>query len=326
MTHRRVAVLILAGLVIFSAFALFFSWFAGGFNPSSYVATISTFSIAVLTVVYVLTTSGQLEVMKRQLSEMEATRRLDAQPLPILTLKSVELECPRLFFTPREDQHSFHSRLTAFFSMTNHSAHPAVNVVVRGTISLGLPSEPDSPKTMECSSEQVDVIGPGQCYPSDPAASLSFFLTDDGDSLIVAKLRETGPGDLVTLVGRAFYCNVLGAGFALETAFLLSPKTAEDFELLRKWHTMCASFPVQHAEDLRLMRRLRREKNLREWSNIFETLRDDLLKRAGPKSLELSWVPMPGSFRLRTIASDEYQREAAAARLPWPLPPFNSPS
>ena len=63
----------------------------------NYMSGLATIIIALLTGMYVLTTTRQLDVMGKQLNEMEFSRNLQTQPLPIIENIECYTESPRVF-------------------------------------------------------------------------------------------------------------------------------------------------------------------------------------------------------------------------------------
>lgn len=319
--HNRIpwiaGITILTGLVLFSLMAELMSLFIQGFDPTSYIAAISTLSIAILTVVYVLTTSSQLRVMQEQLNEMKTARRLESQPLPILEITKVEIEQPRLFYTPPEDQHSFHTRLWIRFSIKNHSSFPAVNVVASAFVVLRNNKDND---VVRCASERVDILAAGQEYPSNSDIKPSFLFQDDRENQILSHLRCRSLADLPVLPIHLTFCNILGGCFILDFAVQLVPKKPEDDDILKRWHSLCTSFQVQYGDDIRHMQKLRKDKKDDEWSVAFDALKDKLKAETGENALEISWMALPGTFKVRSISSEDYQRDIKQTGFGHPVP------
>src|SRR5208282_2534071 len=66
----------------------------------TYLSSSASFAIALLTVMYVLTTRNQLEVMSMQLKEMRKDRELQNQPLPWPIKLIGKSRTPRFFYSP----------------------------------------------------------------------------------------------------------------------------------------------------------------------------------------------------------------------------------
>lgn len=314
---QTATITILVGLVVFCLFAIIFSLFGSEFDPVPYIAAISTLAIALLTVAYVLTTSGQLRVMRRQLEEMERSRQLDSQPLPILTISKISIEPPRLFYSPPEDLHSFHTRLRVDFSVKNHSSFPAINVVASSAMIV---AEGKSQEVIRCASEQVDVLAGDQTYPSDGDKHPGFLFCDDRAERVLTHLRQKTLADLPLLPVHITFTNVLGGCFAVDAVFRLVPSKPEDDEILKKWDTQVVSFRVEYKRELADLERLRKEKQYEEWDKLFESVKTKLKAEAGEKALEISWLRLPNTFRVRSIPKEQYQEEMSQTGFGHPVP------
>src|ERR1700735_3379866 len=87
---------------------------------------LSTLAIATLTAVYVSTNRSQLRVMRGQLNELQKNRDYIAQPLPIVKIKRVALQKPRLYYAPPDDEFSVISRYFVDYEIINSGSHPAL--------------------------------------------------------------------------------------------------------------------------------------------------------------------------------------------------------
>lgn len=315
---KTFAVTLFIGLIVFSVFALVLRLFFSEFDPVPYITAIATLSIAVLTVAYVLTTSGQLSIMKRQLDEMRQSRQLDAQPLPILTLTRAFIEPPRLYFTPPEDEHSFHSRLCVEFSIKNHGSFPAVSLVASAVVVL--PQKENDPKILRCVSEQVDILPRGAAVPVGDDTPPSFLFTGGPSEEFIPFLRQKNFRKLPVLPVHLTYMNILGACFAVDTTYTLVPKKPEDDGTLRKWHAQIVSFPVEYKFQLADLLKLHRDKKDEEWSALFDSVKEEQEGKMGKDDLEITWSRMPNTFRVCPITAEQYKQELSQTGFGHPLP------
>lgn len=297
---------VLLGLVVFSVLALILKIFYAGFDPTSYITAISLLAIAVLTIVYALMASSQLDVMKKQLSEMHETRQLESQPLTVLELSRISLEPPRVFYKPAEDDHAFHARVRIQFSLKNHTLYPSVNIAAAGVIALDGNKKKSS--LMRSKPVQLDILSSNKTYPDEEHEDHPefIFFADKEDDLL-SRLQKKTAALLPVLNGRIIYRNILGACFGVDIAFRLIPAKQEDEETLKNWQALIVSFPVEYREQLEKMTALKKEKNETQWKRQRTTLEKEIAEKTGEEDLEISWERLPGSFKVRSVSPEEYR-------------------
>lgn len=303
---KILTIAILIGLIVFSVLALILKVFISEFDPTAYITAIALLAIAVLTVVYVISSSGQLEVLKKQLIELEKNRKLESQPLPITALSLVTLEPPRFFCNPADDTHSFHTRIRVDFSIRNHTSFPAVNVITSAAIVLnGI----KKPIIIRCSPTQLDLLAANENYPPEEQRLPDFVLSAEKDDEILAHLQKKTADLLPLLPIHIVYSNILGACFSVNVTFRLSPMKQEEEETLKKWHSATVSFPVEYKDDLKDLDRLKKEQKDAQWKKQFNALQKKLVEAVGSDELELAWERLPNSFKVRLISQEEYDEE-----------------
>lgn len=303
---KILTIAILIGLVVFSVLALVLRIFLPGFDPTSYITAIAILAIAVMAVVYQITTSGQLEIMREQLCEMKQTRKLGVQPLPILTISKILIEPPRFFYNPSKDLHSFNARLRVNFYLKNHTSYPAINVIASAVIML---NDSKKPTIIRCSPTQLDILAENEIYPAEGVRHPDFLLCTEKDDEVLVRLQKKTSSQLPILPVHLIYTNILGACFVVDVTFQLVLLKQEDEGILKKWHSLMVSFPVEYKEKLKEMELLKTDNKNTEWKKRFNLVEKKLIEAAGKDDLELSWNRLPNSFQVRTISSEEYKEE-----------------
>ena len=306
---KILTIAVLVGLAVFSVFALILKVFFDypNFNPTAYITAISLLAIAILTIVYTLMASGQLEIMKKQLDEMHKTRQLESQPLPVVDISSVSIEPPRVFHSPSGDRHTFHTRIRADFSLINHTSHPAVNLVASGLIVL---KEGKTSSVIRSTPEQLDILAADEIFPSDEEErNLDFLFLADKDDEILSRFQKKSPSLLPVLHARIVYRNVLGACFAVDVAFRLIPAKQEDEETLKEWQSHIVSFPVEYKDKLAEMAVLKKDKKETQWKKLFNSVEKAVIESTGEEDLEITFERLPTSFKVQNISMEEYSEE-----------------
>jgi len=308
---KTLTIAVLAGLAVFSVFALIMKIFFDypQFNPTAYITAIALLAIAILTIVYTLMASGQLELMKKQLDEMQSTRQLDSQPLTVLDVSDICIEPPSIFYSPSGDEHDFHTRIRVHFTLKNHTSYPAVNVIAAGAIAL---NGSKKPTIVSSTPKQVDILPAEKTYPEEDdndARLPDFFFRVDKENDMLTRFQKKTADLLPVLQAHIVYRNILGACFAVDVAFRLMPAKQEDEEMLKKWQSLIVSFPVEHKEELEKTAALKKDKKETQWKRQLTSMQKETAKKTGEDDLQVSWERLPDSFRVKHLSMEEYKEE-----------------
>lgn len=169
--------------------------------------------IMVLTLVYVITTNRQLNVMQDQICVMQNETNLQAQPIPIPHIKECHLEKIRPFMGP-EDKFMKVSIMSRFFSdisFKNIGNAAALNVAIYPTIKMGkecFPSPSLRPQSSHCISNQLE-----------DSNLINLMMFDSG--LEIAKGILSGKAILQLDI---YYKNIFGKGFHEYISYRLRAK------------------------------------------------------------------------------------------------------
>ncbi len=120
---------------------MIYSFINRDFDFITYIAGLSSFFVALLTVVlltvvYVYTTNEQLKMMNKQLKQMEKEQKQQQQPFPHISKVELEIEKPRFFYTPPANEYSCQSRYRIIANIDNLTSEPAVLLDVVATIDI----------------------------------------------------------------------------------------------------------------------------------------------------------------------------------------------
>lgn len=128
--------IILGGIIAVFFICLIYSFIDRDFDFITYIAGLSSFFVALLTVVYVYTTNEQLKMMNKQLKQMEKEQKQQQQPFPHISKVELEIEKPRFFYTPPANEYSCQSRYRIIANIDNLTSEPAVLLDVVATIDI----------------------------------------------------------------------------------------------------------------------------------------------------------------------------------------------
>jgi len=304
---------VLLGLLILVAGLGIFSIVYAVMNPEenvvSYISGLTTVVIAILTMGYVYVTSGQLNVMGKQLEQMEAGQKFENQPLPYINDIDVWIDKPSFFFTPSQKGEAYNaqSRYWARIKIRNVGSHPAVCIDVSGRIMVrGGGRE----RNFSATSINIPTLGEKEDYPAKEEGGDKFLFAEDGEGLLIQALREENP-DLFPLLGfRILFRNILGGCFLLTCGYRLYPGKREDDSLFVEWLSGMNSFWIKYKNDVANLRSLE-DSTSEKWNEEFGKLRKSFEESMSGKDIRLVPWLVPGSFAIMSIGIEEYKKEIA---------------
>lgn len=304
---RNVFLGLLIPLVGLGIYVIVCAVIAPGYGVINYISGLAMIVIATLTLAHVYVTSRQLNVMDKQLEQIEIERRLQNQPLPYISNIDVSMERPRFYFSPPEDEYRTQSRYWAKLRIRNIGNHPAVciDVSMRIEIHVG-----DEKRYFSTTSINIPAIGDKEDYPIKEGEQNVFVFAGDKEGLLVQALREQRIDKLPLLNCRILFRNIMGGCFILSCQYRLYPKKEEDDSLFSEWLSAMKSFGIKYKNDIEGLGRLRKS-NKDKWKEEFDKLKVSFSESIGVEDIELSPWLMPGSFAIKSITLGEYEREIA---------------
>ena len=292
-----VFILVVLCLAFIGCFA--YSFFDSNFSFVNTISSISSFFVAVLTVVYVYTTSKQMEYMKQQLNQMQTDHRMSEQPIIDFEDLKFELERPRLFYTPPEDEYSFLSRYFLWLKIRNVSAYPALFVDISAELIV---RDNDKKLGLGATSSRLNLVAANSV--SEP---IDIMFSGDSDNRILSALRGYSTADLPQIHIKACYKSLSGASYLLEHTYWLDipEERTDSIEILRNWHSTIVSAPIEEKEILTILKKSKTAKET-AFDKAKERFNQKLL---GEKSINISLIEIPQKFMLKAISDDEYSEE-----------------
>ena len=261
------------------------------------VSGISSFFVAILTGIYVYTTSRQIEVANEQLSEMKKDRCLREQPLITIDDCVFQIERPRFFYTPPEDEFSFQSRYIFKVKVKNVSSYLAVNIDSDAEI---LVNKKDAQMVLKTVNKRINIIPAGECI------KISIMFSGDEITQLYESLREREARLLPKLNLTFVYKNLCGGFFKTRYSMYLVVKE-NDIELLKMWHTKINAAYVEEKE--RLLR-LKKIYNSAHYDVEFDKIKNDFDGKLGNEhEISLECIEIPEMFSLQSISKDTFNKE-----------------
>lgn len=289
-----ILILVFIGCLVYSLFNPFFSFV-------NTISSISSFFVAILTIVYVYTTSKQMDYMKQQLSQMQSDHRMSEQPIIDFEKLEFKLARPRLFYTPPEDEYSYLSRYYLNLKICNVSTYPALFVDIDAELLI---HENNKELSLKTTSKRLNLIAANSI--SEP---LSIMFTGDNENRILSSLRGYTTQDLPQLHIKACYKSLSGASYLLEHTYWLDIPEEEEanFEIIKNWHATIVSAPIEEKETLASLKNTHSKKT---WQTSFKQAQkrfDD--KLLGESSLPVNLIEIPQKFILQNISDEKYRKE-----------------
>jgi hypothetical protein len=168
----------------------------------NYMTGFATILVAMLTGIYVIITNGQLNIMRKQLKEMEFSRNLQTQPLPVIKNIECHINPPEIFVdVPDNMKIVISSKTYINCTIENIGVGSAVSIDIIPSLICKYPNE----KCFECPSNRYDFLQEG--------ASAEFsdvFLTKDE---FLVNLIDGSIKSFPIIDFTIYFKNVLGAFF-----------------------------------------------------------------------------------------------------------------
>jgi len=274
------------------------------FDGLSLLSGYATFFIALLTVIYVITTRYQLRVMTHQLSEMKRDRELQAQPLPWPVAVRTYSERPRLFFGPEHPNRPLILvRHHAEARLRNIGSSAAVSVDISSFLVVTGEKEPTQ---WSCASCRAEVLEDKHEFPEQGEEKNIFLYPQDREALLLKSLLEDRLEKLPMLHLLVHYRNILGACFVLRRIYRLYPKQ-ETQETIKAWLERLHNFPLRHKEELEKLSQMRANNDPRE-DDLCEELKAKCIEGLSLEEIEFDAWPIPGSGDVKNLTTEEYEQ------------------
>lgn len=296
-------ILVIVSIILAAVFigCLIYSLCNSRFSFVDTVSAMSSFFVAVLTIIYVYTTSKQMDFMKLQLEQMQQDQRLSEQPILDLVSTKFEIERPRFYYTPPEDEYSYQSRYLFFVRIHNVSNYSAMFVDISAQL---LVEENERQLVLDTTSKRINVIAADSI-----SEQINIVFAGDSKSKVMLALRSCSTSILPKLRITVYYKSLSGANYMLEHTYLLDiiQDNRELESVLKNWHTTLVAAPIEEKETLEILKRISAEK---EWKKVF-TLSKELFdkKLEGGSTLPIGMIEIPQKFSLRSISDDEFNSE-----------------
>ena len=301
--HKKINAILLAVLLVLLCtfgFCIYYSSVNPMFSFLNTISTISSFFVAVLTVIYVYTSSNQMDLMRRQLDEMRIERLHREEPILDLESTRFIVERPNFYYSPPEDEFSFLSRYHFSGTIRNISSFPALFVDVSARLII---THQNEELILSATSRRINVIP-----SSDSSDEFSIMFTGDNEAYVLSKIRSSSYNDLPNLEVNILYKSASGGCYKLKYRYAIDYQgNSDEEEIVKNWHTAIAAAPVEEKETLQVLQNKTAD---RPNYYLIKKVRENLKRRLiGGDELAFQLVERPQKFSFKTITDTEYEDE-----------------
>lgn len=264
----------------------------------NYMTGFATILLAILTSIYVITTNGQLNVMRKQLKEMEFSRNLQTQPLPIIKDVGCYIEPPKIFIDVPNNRKIVNStRVYMNGKIENIGVGSAVSIDIIPNLICKYPNE----KCIEDVSERFDFLEESGTYE----LKVRFNTKDE----FLVNFIESPIESLPIIDLTIYYKNVLGAFFKAVYKYRIY-SFDEDMDIIKKWLKNIKMFDIDFSDRIRHYNSLVKiNPEGDDAQKIYDEIKSEFEKNMQDSKLEVALYLIPGAFNVKPISDEEFNSE-----------------
>ena len=286
---------------------------------SNFIAYVASLSTAIMVLVYLSTTSRQLNAMYNQLREMQFSRNLQTQPLPFLTTLKAKIERPHLWVDPKDRflKPAIACRIILEGKIENLGNGPAVAIDFIPRILCAeydkqfsdseLPcvlyqKKPKEIKTIETTVQRVACLSLKEGDSKDVK-----WMFADSDNMLLNSIVTPKPTSefLETTV---LYKNVLGASFRAEFVYGID-YSDKSIDKMKSCAKVIETVRIDFGTDLVKYENLASKKEYEEMKKISEKISKGIEENFKFEDVPLELNLISGVFSVSPITEEEYRKE-----------------
>ena len=270
------------------------------------ISSISSFFVAILTALYVITTSKQIDVANKQLEEMKMERITKEQPLLSLVEEKFTIESPNFYYAPPDKKYSIQSRYNYKLKLKNDSNSSAVLMDLEAELLLNLDGKVH--KVSACN-KRINTLAAGA-----KTKEINFLFVNDNEVEVFSTLRDIRADRLPILKISLLYKNLNGGCFKIQSyATLIPPK--KNKEVLRAWQKIILSAKSDSKEIVQVMEKMNPHDDKR--NKIFKDIRTLIKNEIGDNNeIEINIKPIDELYSIGLIDKEDYEKEIATHGYP----------
>ncbi|MDO4834890.1 MAG: hypothetical protein Q4B07_00335 [Clostridia bacterium] len=296
---RVFSYIVVAILILSFVFLGFLSGKNKDIDFVSSVAGVSSFFVAICTAINIFIVSKQIDTTSKQLEEMQKERETAQQPLLVVKRDYLEIDKPRLFYTPPSDEYSFLSRYHYSGSLYNASSFPAVEVDICAELSV---FRDDKEYKLQASTRQMSVL------IADEERSFNLLFTGDERAYLFDSLRELRAERLPVLSYVITFKNLCGGYFIIRDKIMLVPNDVDKNTLIQ-WHSAINKAKIETKEVIEYLKVIKNS-NPKLWEEKYGELKTGFDKEVGEETnIIIDGKQLPNNYSFNAVSQDDYDKE-----------------
>jgi hypothetical protein len=263
-----------------------------------FVVYMSSLSTVIMVLVYLFSTSQQLDTMRLQLDEMKFTRKSQHQPLLSFSKCNYDLDLPKFYVGP-DSKFKIMQLITRLFfrtSVMNIGNGPSISITfIPKLLSINKNVLVESiGDTIECLS-----------LKEGDSEQMSFLFLDYENILLNELLINHSIIMDVTIV----YKNSLGLSFKQKMQFMIMVNSKDEMELIKSGVKLIKTADIDYTKRIKQFNVYKEKDKDKEAEIIFDEINKELDTYYSVKSIKNNSTILPGSFTIITITDEEYNQE-----------------
>ncbi len=265
----------------------------------SSVAGVSSFFVAICTAINIFVVTKQIDITSKQLEEMQKERETAQQPLLVVKGDYLDIDKPRLFYTPPSDEYSFLSRYHYSGSLYNASSFPAVEIDICAELSV---IRDGKEYKAQSGTQQMTVL------IAEEERSFDLMFAGDERAYLFDSLRELRAENLPVLSYTITFKNLCGGYFIIHDKIMLVPNDVDKNTLIQ-WHSAINKAKIETKEVIEYLR-IAKNNNPKLWEEKYGELKTGFDKEVGGETnIIIDAKQMPNNFSFSAVSKDDFVKE-----------------
>lgn len=268
-----------------------------------FITYLSSLSTICLVIIYIFTDSRQLQIMKRQLEEMEFSRNIQSQPLPIIDNINGVFQLPQFYYGSRNDFKNLLLMCRHIFALKirNYGNGPAISVYFFPSL-----------KNIDRQSKKVETIietfGTTVEYITLKEGDVkdeTLDIRDFDNKLIELLVNKKIPFIEINMV----YKNIIGMPYKEQISYSINYEDESDFNVLKNALKLIKTYNIDFNDDLIEYAKFIKQNNTDEAVKVMERCRakrDEILGHID--TINFKMEILSGSFKVNPISEQEYNK------------------
>lgn len=257
---------------------------------------VSSFFVAILTALYVFTTSKQIDVANKQLEEMKNERATNELPLVVLKQDFFEIERPKFYYAPCDNEYSFQSRYMYGIKLINKSTFPALWIDI--SAELLIPKGEDLISLDSCQ-HRINLLS-----SLEESEEVSIMFVSDEKTELFTSLRERSAKDLPLIRLTIYYRNLCGGYFRTVEIRRITPSKEIETKIV-EWQKQIITSQTVEKEALDYLSEEKEQNKNKQ--RIFKEIQTEFERNIkDKKNIRIETREIPTLYEFNVISKNEY--------------------